>query len=110
MIQYHLLMTQHNFFATVKYITSDISLQLDTSSSSDVTTASPITRRRSKLQNPENNISLFKLPNITIKTLKTTDNLFLTDTNFNVRRHFTVHYHLMDVTITIILTKYFLLN
>jgi len=76
--------------ATVKYITSNTSLQLDDAvGGSDVTTASPITRRRAKLQNPENNISLFKLPNITIKTLKTTDNSGLTDTNFNVRRHFT---------------------
>ena len=74
----------------IKYIHSNIKAQIDSAvTSSDETTGSPITRKRAKLQNPENNISLFKLPNITIKTLKTTDNSGLTDTNFGVRRHFT---------------------
>ena len=56
---------------------------------SDVSTASVVTRRRSKLTNPDNNILLFKLPYETVKTLKTTDNSDQTDTNFNVRRQFT---------------------
>jgi len=56
---------------------------------SDVSTASVVTRKRAKLNNPENNILLFQLPYTTVKTLKTTTNSGLTDTNFNVRRHFT---------------------
>ena len=56
---------------------------------SDVSTASVVTRRRGKLNNPENNTLLFKLPYNTVKTLKTTTNSGQTDTNFNVRRQFT---------------------
>ena len=56
---------------------------------SDVSSASVLTRRRSKLTNPENNRLIFKLPYTTVKTLKTTDNSGQTDTNFNVRRQFT---------------------
>jgi hypothetical protein len=56
---------------------------------SDVTVAAIATRRRSKLQNPENNIALFQLPYTTVKTLKTATNSSLTDTNFNIRRQFT---------------------
>jgi hypothetical protein len=75
---------------TVKYIVSQNELELTaTVGGSDVTTASVVTRRRSKLTNPENNISIFSLPHTTIKTLKTTANGGATDTNFNVRRNFT---------------------
>ena len=56
---------------------------------SDVSVAAIATRQRSKLQNPERNIALFKLPYKTVKTLNTTTNSNLTDTNFNVRRQFT---------------------
>ena len=56
--------------------------------SSDVSTAKIVTRQRGKLQNPEDNINIFKLPFDTIKTLKTTANGSVTDTNFNVRRNF----------------------
>ena len=56
--------------------------------SADVSTAKIVTRQRAKLQNPENNINIFKLPFQTVKTLKTTDNGLVTDTNFNVRRNF----------------------
>ena len=74
----------------VKYIVSDTELELTANvGGSDVTTAGVITRNRTKLQNPENNISVFKLPYINIKTLKTTNNSGVTDTNFNVRRNFT---------------------
>jgi hypothetical protein len=81
---------------TVKYIVSQTELELTaTVGGSDVTTASVVTRRRAKLTNPENNISIFSLPHTTIKTLKTTANGGATDTNFNVRRNFTGHYHQM---------------
>ena len=75
---------------TIKRIDSNTQLELTANvGGSDVTTAGIATRQRSKLQNPENNTSVFKLPNVTIKTLKTEANSGLTDTNFNVRRHFT---------------------
>jgi hypothetical protein len=76
--------------ATVNYIVSQNELEITSAvGASDVTTASILTRRRAKLQNPENNISVFKLPHVTVKTLKTTANGGATDTNFNVRRQFT---------------------
>ena len=58
----------------VKYVVSQTELELTSVGSSDVTTAAVLTRRRAKLNNPENNISIFKLPYTTLKTLKTTDN------------------------------------
>jgi len=74
---------------TVKYIVSATELELTTAvGASDVTTAAVITRRRAKLQNPENNISVFKLPHVTVKTLKTTANNGATDTNYNIRKQF----------------------
>src|SRR6056300_454351 len=75
---------------TVKYIVSQTELELTANvGGADVTTASVLTVRRAKLTNPENNTSIFKLPHVTVKTLKTTANGGATDTNFNVRRHFT---------------------
>ena len=73
----------------VKYIVSNTELELDSNvGGSDVTTAAIVTRQRAKLQNPENNISVFKLPYTNIKTLKTTDNSGLSDTNYNFRKNF----------------------
>jgi hypothetical protein len=74
----------------IKYIVSDTELELDSNvGGSDVTTSAIVTRRRTKIQNPDSNTLVFKLPNTTIKTLKTTTNSGSTDTNFNVRRNFT---------------------
>src|SRR5210317_1167482 len=74
----------------VKYVVSQTELELTANvGGSDVTTASVLTVRRARLTNPENNISIFSLPHVTVKTLKTTANGGATDTNFNVRRHFT---------------------
>ena len=74
----------------VKYIVSQTELELTANvGGSDVSTAAIVTRRRAKLQNPEDNISIFKLPYVTVKTLKTTANSDTTDTNFNIRRNFT---------------------
>jgi hypothetical protein len=61
----------------------------------DVSTKTKATRNRGKLQGSNKNISIFKLPQQRIKTLKTTANSGLTDTNFNVRRQFTEHYLLV---------------
>src|SRR5210317_265664 len=73
----------------VKYIVSQTELELTANvGGSDVTTASVLTVRRSKLTNPENNISIFKLPHVTVKTLKTTANGGASDTNYNFRKQF----------------------
>src|SRR5210317_846156 len=73
----------------VKYIVSQTELELTANvGGSDVTTASVLTVRRAKLTNPENNISIFKLPHVTVKTLKTTANGGASDTNYNFRKQF----------------------
>src|SRR6056300_861800 len=72
----------------VEAIISNSSLTLN-SVTAAASTKTIITRRRSIIQSPEKNVSIFKLPYETIKTLKTTNNSGITDTNFTVRRHFT---------------------
>tara|TARA_Y100001937_G_scaffold19591_2_gene26978 strand:- start:5529 stop:11807 length:6279 start_codon:yes stop_codon:yes gene_type:complete len=74
----------------VKFIDSNNSLTFTSAlGSSDVTTNSPVTRQRGKINEPEKNISIYKLPFVAVKTLKTTANSLTTDTNFKVRRNFT---------------------
>lgn len=74
----------------VESISSNTSLQLLTAvGASDVSTKTVAFRNRGKLQGSNKNIAIFKLPNRRIKTLKTTANGGVTDTNFSVRRHFT---------------------
>ena len=73
----------------VESITSNTQLQLsDGVGGSDVSTKTVATRNRGKLQDPSKNIAIFKLPNDAVKTLKTTTNSGITDTNFKVRRQF----------------------
>ena len=71
----------------VEAIISDTSLTISSNAAAD-NTKTIVTRRRSTIQSPEKNISVFQLPYETIKTLKTTINSSITDTNFKVRRHF----------------------
>ena len=71
----------------VEAIISDNSLTIS-SNAAAANTKTIVTRRRSTIQSPEKNISVFQLPYNTIKTLKTTINSSITDTNFKVRRHF----------------------
>jgi hypothetical protein len=74
----------------IESISSNTSLQLLTAvGASDVSTKTVAFRNRGKLQGSNRNIAIFKLPNRRIKTLKTTANSGITDTNFSVRRHFT---------------------
>ena len=74
----------------IESISSNTSLQLLTAvGASDVSTKTVVFRNRGKLQGSNRNIAIFKLPNRRIKTLKTTANSGITDTNFSVRRHFT---------------------
>ena len=72
----------------IEAIISDTSLTLSTVTAA-ASTKTIVTRRRSKLQESNKNISIFELPYSTIKTLKTTSNSGITDTSFDVRRHFT---------------------
>ena len=73
----------------VEAVISNTSLTLSSAvGGSDVSTKTVATRNRGKLQDPSKNISIFKLPNDAVKTLKTTTNSGITDTNFKVRRQF----------------------
>ncbi len=73
----------------VSAITIDTALTISAATASaDITTASPIIRRRVRLNNIDQNSLVFKLPANVIKTLKTTDNSGITDTNHKVRRTF----------------------
>ena len=74
----------------IESISSNTSLQLLTAvGASDVSIKTVAFRNRGKLQGSNRNIAIFKLPNRRIKTLKTTANGGVTDTNFSIRRHFT---------------------
>jgi hypothetical protein len=85
----------------VESISSNTSLELSTAvGGGDVSTKTQGTRKRGKLQGSNKNISIFQLPNTRIKTLKTTSNSGITDTNFNVRRHFTATLSSGSATIT----------
>lgn len=81
--------TGEELTATVLAIVSDTSLTLASAvGSADVTTSSPIERRRTKLQESQNNTLVYKMPEGVVKTLKTASNDGLTDTTFTVRRQF----------------------
>jgi len=71
----------------IEAIISDTSLTIS-SNAAAANTKTIVTRRRSTVQSPEKNVSVFQLPYETIRTLKTTANSGITDTNFKVRRHF----------------------
>src|SRR5210317_1372876 len=72
---------------TVESIISNTSIELTTAvGGSDVTSAVSCNRTRTLLTNSNKNTSIFKLPYSKVKTLKTTSNSGLTDTNFTVRR------------------------
>jgi hypothetical protein len=73
----------------IEAIISNTSLTLSAAvGGSDVSTKSIATRNRGKLQDQQKNIAIFNLPNKAVKTLKTTSNSGITDTNFKVRRQF----------------------
>ena len=84
----------------IEEIISDTSMTLTTAIGSDAVSAAIPVRKRSKLQEPNKNISIFKLPYEKIKTLKTTANGGLTDTNFKVRRQFVATLSSGTATIT----------
>ena len=72
----------------VEAIISNSSLTLSAAvGGSDVSTKTIAQRRRTKIQSPEKNISIFKLPYENIKTLKTTANSNASDTTYTFRKH-----------------------
>ncbi len=76
--------------ATIESIQSNVLLQVSaTFNGSNAISSGVLIRKRTKLQDASKNTSVFKLPYDFIKTLKTTANSGITDTNFAVRRHFT---------------------
>jgi len=83
----------------VEAIISNSSLTLSTVTAA-ASTKTIVTRRRTVVQSPEKNISIFKLPYENIKTLKTTNNSGITDTNFSVRRQFVINLSSGSETIT----------
>ena len=85
----------------VQAIYSDSSLQLTSAvGSSDVSTKTTGFRKRGILQGANLNTSIFKLPYNRIKTLKTTKNSGVSDTNYYVRRNYTATLSNGSATIT----------
>ena len=85
----------------VESISSNTSLELKTAvGGGDVSTKTQGKRYRNSLQGSTKNISIFQLPYRRIKTLKTTSNSGISDTNFYVRRHFTSTLSSGSATIT----------
>ena len=72
----------------VTAVISDTQIMVEAGAGADIT-KSQLTRSRGEIKDANKNISLFEMPHETIKTLKTTDNSGITDTNFAIRRHFT---------------------
>ena len=72
----------------VEAIISNSSITLSAAvGGSDVSTKTIAQRRRTKIQSPEKNVSIFKLPYENIKTLKTTANSNASDTTYTFRKH-----------------------
>ena len=76
-----------NITRTVSVINSNTNLIVGATVSGTVA-ASSFIRQRTKLNFPNKNVALFELPYKKIKTLKTSANGGVTDTNYSFRRHF----------------------
>jgi len=72
----------------VESIASDTSLQLTAANSGLTDMGQSLVRKRTKMQSPNNDRSLFKLPYDVVKTLLTDDNSGVSDTSFKIRRQF----------------------
>src|SRR5210317_841889 len=83
----------------VEAIISNTSLTLS-SVTAAASTKTVATRRRTLVQSPEKNVSIFKLPYQNIKTLKTTANSGLTDTSYSARRQTVINLSGGSETIT----------
>ena len=76
---------------TVEAILSDTSLTLGEAITDATAVSSALAiRRRAKLQDANKNVAIFQMGYDAIKTLKTTSNSGLSDTNFKVRRQFSI--------------------
>ena len=72
----------------VQNIESNTRLQTVRDLGTATATSRQLVRQRAKLQNPEKNTAIFKLPYDVVKTLLTADNSELSDTSFKIRRQF----------------------
>nr|BAR36370.1 VrlC protein [uncultured Mediterranean phage uvMED] len=75
---------------TIEAILSDTSLTLSEAITATAVSSSIAVRRRAKLQDANKNVAIFQMGYDAIKTLKTTSNSGLSDTNFKVRRQFSI--------------------
>ena len=75
---------------TVEAILSDTSLTLGEAITATAVSSALAIRRRAKLQDANKNVAIFQMGYDAIKTLKTTSNSGLSDTNFKVRRQFSI--------------------
>ena len=75
---------------TVEAILSDNSITLSAAITGVNVSSSIATRRRAKLQDTNKNVAIFQMGYDAIKTLKTESNSGLSDTNFKVRRQFSI--------------------
>jgi len=72
----------------VQSITSNTRLETAIGLGTATATSKQFKRQRTKIQFPENDRSLFKLPYDVVKTLLTDDNSGISDTSFKIRRQF----------------------
>jgi len=72
----------------VQSIHSDTKLETAIGLGTTSATSKIFKRQRTKIQSPENDIALFKMPYEVVKTLLTDDNSGISDTSFKIRRQF----------------------
>jgi len=72
----------------IQSISSNSEMETALGLGSAVATRVLFKRQRTKINSPENNTSLFKLPYEVVKTLLTADNSEISDTSFKIRRQF----------------------
>ena len=72
----------------IESISSDTILETTIGLGTATATSKTYNRRRAKLQSPEKNIAISRMPYDVVKTLLTTDNDSVSDTSFKIRRQF----------------------
>ena len=72
----------------IESISSDTILETSIGLGTATATSKTYNRRRAKLQSPEKNVAISRMPYDVVKTLLTTDNDSISDTSFKIRRQF----------------------
>ena len=72
----------------IESISSDTVLETSIGLGTATATSKTYNRRRAKLQSPEKNVAISRMPYDVVKTLLTTDNDSVSDTSFKIRRQF----------------------